>query len=98
MSMMYIKTPYDDSKGMYKVIIRAKETIENCTITLQRLTDSGDLERIKIESAKQDDDELITSGNTIKGVRLNENTDSVIFVSLTNKRKCIMEVKVYVQE
>lgn len=98
MPMMYIKTPYDDSKGMYKVIIRAKETIENCTITLQRLTDSGDLERIKIESAKQDDDELITSGNTIKGVRLNENTDSVIFVSLTNKRKCIMEVKVYVQE
>ena len=96
--MMYVKTPYDDSKGMYKVIIRPKDTIKNCTITLQRLTDSGDLERIKIESAKQDEGELIVYGNTISGVNLTEGIDSIIFVSLINKRKCVMEVKIYVQE
>lgn len=97
-TMMYVKTPYDDSKGMYKVIIRPKDTIKNCTITLQRLTDSGDLERIKIESAKQDEGELIVYGNTISGVNLTEGIDSIIFVSLINKRKCVMEVKIYVQE
>lgn len=96
--MIDIKTPYDDRQKRYKVIIKSKETVEKCSITFQRLTDSGELERIKLESALQNDEVLTTNVNTIQGVRLNANEDNVIWINLDNKRKCVMEVKVYVQE
>lgn len=95
--MLYIKTPYDDEKKMYRIIIKSIEDLNNCEIRFNRWTDSGELERLKIEKAFIDDRQLEISGNTIKNVTLNGNKDINIEVLFETKRKCVMEVKVYVQ-
>lgn len=95
--MFYIKTPYDSDKNMYRVIIRPMENLDNCEIRFQRWTDSGELERLKIEKAYIDNKELKVSGNIINNVSLDGNKDTKIEVVFETKRKCVMEVKVYVQ-
>lgn len=95
--MSYIKTPYDSSKNMYKVIIKPEEDINNCEIRFQRCTDSGELERLNISKAYIDNMELEISGNIIKNVKLKHDKDTKIDVLFESKRKCIMEVKIYVQ-
>lgn len=95
--MFYIKTPYDVDKNMYKVIIRPMENIENCEIRFQRWTDSGELERLKIEKAYIGDEQQEIVGNVIKNIKLNSNKDTIIEVVFETKRKCVMEVKIYVQ-
>ena len=96
--MIYIKTPYDSEKNMYKIIIRPIEDLKNCEIHFQRWTDSGELEKIKIEKAYNEGQELEVSGNIIKNMRMKENEDIKIDVLFETKRKCVMEVKVYVQD
>ena len=95
--MCYIKTPYDSEKNMYNIIIKPLEDINECEIRFQRWTDSGELEKLKIEKAFLDTKELEISGNTIKNVKLYGNKDTNIKVIFEAKRKCVMEVKVYVQ-
>ena len=95
--MLYIKTPYDSDKDMYKVIIRPIENIDNCEIRFQRWTDSGELEKLKIEKAYLGDNELEISGNIIKNIKLKEDEDTKIEIIFETKRKCVMEVKIYVQ-
>lgn len=95
--MLYIKTPYDSAKNMYRVIIRPLETLNSCEIHFQRWTDSRELERLNIKKAYLDGKELEISGNVIKGIRLNQEEDVKIEVLFKTKRKCVMEVKVYVQ-
>lgn len=95
--MFYIKTPYDSDKNLYRVIIRPMENLDNCEIRFQRWTDSGELERLKIEKAYIDNKELKVSGNIINNVNLDGNKDTKIEVVFETKRKCVMEVKVYVQ-
>ena len=96
--MIYIKTPYDSEKNMYKIIIRPIEDLKNCEIHFQRWTDSGELEEIKIEKAYNEGQELEVSGNIIKNMRMKGNEDIKIDVLFETKRKCVMEVKVYVQD
>lgn len=96
--MIYIKTPYDSEKNMYKIIIRPIEDLKNCEIHFQRWTDSGELEKIKIEKAYNEGQELEVSGNIIKNMRMKGNEDIKIDVLFETKRKCVMEVKVYVQD
>lgn len=96
--MLYIKTPYDSKKNMYKVIVRPIEDLYNCEIHFQRYTDSGELEKIKINKAFINGQELQISGNIIKNIKMNGNEDTKIDVVFETKRKCIMEVKVYVQD
>lgn len=95
--MLYIKTPYDNDKNMYRIIINPIEELNNCEIRFNRWTDSGELERLKIEKAYLDDRELEISGNTIKNLFLSGNKDTSIEVLFETKRKCVMEVKIYVQ-
>ncbi len=95
--MYYIKTPYDNDRNMYRVIIRPMEKLSNCEIRFQRWTDSGELERLEVEKAYIGNQELKTSGNIIKNVDLDGNNDTKIEVLFKTKRKCVMEVKVYVQ-
>ena len=95
--MLYIKTPYDSEKNMYRVIIRPLETLNSCEIHFQRWTDSGELERLKIKKAYFEGKELDVSGNVIKNINLNQDEDAKIEVLFETKRKCVMEVKVYVQ-
>lgn len=95
--MFYIKTPYDSDKNLYRVIIRPMEDLDDCEIRFQRWTDSGELERLKIEKAYIDNKELKVSGNIINNVNLDGNKDTKIEVIFETKRKCVMEVKVYVQ-
>lgn len=95
--MFYIKTPYDNDKNMYRIIIRPMESLENCEIRFQRWTDSGELERLKIEKAYIDNKELKVLGNIISNVSLDGNKDTKMEVLFETKRKCVMEVKVYVQ-
>lgn len=89
--MLYIKTPYDSDKDMYKVIIRPIENIDNCEIRFQRWTDSGELEKLKIEKAYLGDNELEISGNIIKNIKLKEDEDTKIEIIFETKRKCVME-------
>lgn len=96
--MLYIKTPYDSDRNMYRVIIRPTETLNNCEIHFQRCTDSGELEKLKISKAYLDGSELEISGNIVKNVNMKENEDIKIDVVFETKRKCIMEVRVYVQD
>lgn len=96
--MLYIKTPYDSEKNICKLILRPIENLYNCEIHLQRCTDSGELEKIKINKAFMNDQELQISGNIIKNIKMNRNEDTKIDVVFETKRKCIMEVKVYVQD
>ncbi|MDO5556905.1 MAG: hypothetical protein Q4G05_01485 [Clostridia bacterium] len=97
-NMKYIKTPYNSEKNNYRVIIRTVEDIENAEIHFQRLTDSGDLERIRIHRVYKLGNELEAFGNVIKGVTLKADEDTMLEVEFENKRKCIMEVKIYVQD
>ena len=96
--MLYIKTPYDSEKNMYKIIIRPIEDLNNCEIHFQRWTDSGELEKIKIKKAYNEGQELEVSGNIIKNMKMKGNEDTKIEVLFETKRKCVMEVKVYVQD
>lgn len=96
--MLYIKTPYDSEKNMYKVIVRPVENLCNCEIHFQRCTDSGELEKLKISKAFMNGQELQVSGNIIKNITMNGDSDTKIDVVFETKRKCIMEVKVYVQD
>lgn len=96
--MVHIKTPYDESKNKYRIIIKSTEYIENGEIHFQRWTDSGELEKLKIKNAFIDGEELEVLDNFIKSVKLNENEDTRIEVEFESKRKCVMEVKVYVQD
>lgn len=95
--MLYIKTPYDSDKDMYRVIIRPIENIDNCEIRFQRWTDSGELEKLKIKKAYLGGNELEISGNIIKNIKLKEDEDTKIEIIFETKRKCVMEVKIYVQ-
>ncbi len=96
--MKYIKTPYDSEKNMYRVIIRPVENLENSEIHFLRCTDSGELEKINVKQAFLDGKELDISGNAVKNINLRENEDTKIEVEFETKRKCIMEVRVYVQD
>lgn len=95
--MLYVRTPYDNDKKMYKVIIRSTEDLNNCEIRFQRCTDSGELERLKINNAYIEGRELEVSGNIIKNIDLKKEEDTKIDIQFETKRKCIMEVRVYVQ-
>ena len=95
--MLYVRTPYDNDKKMYKIIIRATEDLNNCEIRFQRCTDSGELERLKIDKAYIEGRELEVSGNIIRNIDLKKEEDTKIDIQFETKRKCIMEVKVYVQ-
>jgi len=96
--MAHIKTPYDENKNKYRIIIKSTENIENGEIHFQRWTDSGELEKLKIKNALIDGHELEVLDNFIKNVKMNENEDTKIEVEFESKRKCVMEVKVYVQD
>ena len=96
--MIYIKTPYDSEKNRYKIIIRPIEDLKNCEIHFQRWTDSGELEKIKIKKAYNEGQELEVSGNIIKNMKMKGNEDTKIEVLFETKRKCVMEVNVYVQD
>lgn len=97
-SMKYVKTPYDSEKNIYRVIIRTIEDLENSEIHFLRCTDSGELEKINVKKAFLDGKELDVSGNTVKNINLREDEDTKIEVEFETKRKCIMEVRVYVQD
>lgn len=97
-SMKYVKTPYDSEKNIYRVIIRPIEDLENSEIHFLRCTDSGELEKINVKKAFLDGKELDVSGNTVKNINLREDEDTKIEVEFETKRKCIMEVRVYVQD
>ncbi len=96
--MKYVKTPYDSEKNIYRVIIRTIEDLENSEIHFLRCTDSGELEKINVKKAFLDGKELDVSGNTVKNINLREDEDTKIEVEFETKRKCIMEVRVYVQD
>ena len=96
--MKYVKTPYDSEKNVYRVIIRAEENLENSEIHFLRCTDSGELEKINVKKAFLDGIELDVSGNSVKNINLRENEDTKIEVEFETRRKCIMEVRVYVQD
>ncbi|MBR6504437.1 MAG: hypothetical protein IKT41_01735 [Clostridia bacterium] len=95
--MKYVKTPYDSEKNVYRVIIRPEENLENSEIHFLRCTDSGELEKINVKKAFLDGIELDVSGNSVKNINLKENEDTKIEVEFETRRKCIMEVRVYVQ-
>lgn len=95
--MKYVKTPYDSEKNVYRVIIRPEENLENSEIHFLRCTDSGELEKINVKKAFLDGKELDISGNSVKNINLRENEDTKIEVEFETRRKCIMEVRVYVQ-
>lgn len=97
-SMKYVKTPYDSEKNIYRVIIRTIEDLENSEIHFLRCTDSGELEKINVKKAFLDGKELDVSGNTVKNINLREDEDTKIEIEFETKRKCIMEVRVYVQD
>lgn len=97
-SMEIVKTPYDEKSQMYRIILKSEKDIENCSISIQRVTDSGELEKLKVEKAVQFEKELDIVGNIIKNVKLIGNSNNFIYIRLQNNRKCIMEVKVYVQD
>lgn len=97
-SMKYVKTPYDSEKNIYRVIIRPIEDLENSEIHFLRCTDSGELEKINVKKAFLYGKELDVSGNTVKNINLREDEDTKIEVEFETKRKCIMEVRVYVQD
>lgn len=96
--MKYVKTPYDSDNNRYRVIIRPVEYIENSEIHFLRCTDSGELEKINVKKAIINGNELEISGNAIKNIHLRENEDTKIDIEFDTKRKCIMEVRVYVQD
>lgn len=96
--MEYIKTPYDSEKNIYRIIIKSTEDIVNGEIHFQRRTDSGELERLEIDKAYLGNEELNISKNKIKNINLKENEVTKLDVIFKNQRKCIMEVKVYVQK
>lgn len=96
--MKYVKTPYDSEKNMYRVIIRPVEDLENSEIHFLRCTDSGELEKINVKKAFLDGKEQNVSGNAVKNINLRENEDTKIEVEFETRRKCIMEVRVYVQD
>lgn len=96
--MKTVKTPYDEKSQMYKIILNSEKDIENCAIIIYRVTDSGELEKLKVEKAIQCEKELDVAKNTIKNVKLIGNSNNAIYIKLRNNRKCIMEVKVYVQD
>lgn len=96
--MQYVKTPYDSDKEQYRVIIKPEENIENSEIHFLRCTDSGELEKLKVKRACINNKELLVSGNIIKNVNLDKDEDTRIEVQFETKRKCIMEVRVYVQD
>lgn len=95
--MKYVKTPYDSEKNVYRVIIRPEENLENSEIHFLRCTDSGELEKINVKKAFLDGIELDVSGNSVKNINLKKNEDTKIEVEFETRRKCIMEVRVYVQ-
>lgn len=97
-NMKYVKTPYDSEKNIYKVIIRPIENLENSEIHFLRYTDSGELEKINVKKAFLEGKELYISGNIVKNINLREDEDTKIEVEFETKRKCIMEVRVYVQD
>lgn len=97
-STKYVKTPYDSEKNIYRVIIRPIEDLENSEIHFLRCTDSGELEKINVKKAFLDEKELDVSGNIVKNINLREDEDTKIEVEFETKRKCIMEVRVYVQD
>lgn len=94
----YIKTPYDYKNNIQKLIIRAKEKLENCIINFYKLTDSDDLEALEIDSAMLGNKKLETTNNEIKNVSLDNMNNTVIDIKLKNAKKCIMEVRAYVQD
>ena len=96
--MKYVKTPYDSDNNRYRVIIRPVEYIENSEIHFLRCTDSGELEKINVKKAIINGNELEISENAIKNIDLRENEDTKIDIEFDTKRKCIMEVRVYVQD
>ena len=93
--MEYVKTPYDSEKNIYKVIIKPKENINNCEIRFLRLTDSNVLEKVEIEAAYIKGEKVDFFENIVKDIELKQDEDTIIELLL--KRKCIMEVKIYVQ-
>lgn len=95
--MKYVKTPYDSEKDVYRLIIRPEENLENSEIHFLRCTDSGELEKINVKKAFLDGIELDILGNSVKNINLRENEDTIIEVEFETRRKCIMEVRVYVQ-
>lgn len=95
--MKYVKTPYDSDNNRYRVIIRPVENIESSEIHFLRCTDSGELEKINVKKATINGTELEISGNVIKNINLTENEDTKIDIEFDTKRKCIMEVRIYVQ-
>jgi len=96
--MKYVKTPYDSNENIYRVIIRSIEDIEKSEIHFFRCTDSGELEKINVKKAIINGNELEISRNVVKNVDLRENEDTKIDIEFDAKRKCIMEVRVYVQD
>jgi len=96
--MKYVKTPYDSDNNRYRVIIRPVEDIEKSEIHFLRCTDSGELEKINVKKAVINGNELEIAGNAVKNIDLRENEDTKIDIEFDAKRKCIMEVRVYVQD
>ena len=98
LKMKYIKTPFDHSKNKYRIIINSMENVKNCEVHFLRCTDSGELEKIKIKEAMINGETQEIYSNIVKNVNLKELENRIIEVEFESNRKCIMEVKVYVQD
>lgn len=94
---IYVRTPYDDVSNKYRILIKTDLNIEEGMITFQRYTDSGELEKLNIRSATMKDKELTVEGNSIQNVKIPAKINEIFEVEFETAKKCIMEVKVYVQ-
>ena len=96
--LAYLKTPFDTTKGVQRIILKASEQIEQCYLTLNQFTDSDEFENIDIEYAKCGDKMLKVKGNLIEEVTLSKENNTVLEVKFKNNSRNLLEVNAYVQE
>jgi len=96
--LSYLKTPYDSSSSIQKVILRANEEVQKCDIAINQFTDSDEFEALDIEYATIGGNQLTVNGNIIKDVALSTNANTVIEIKFKENVRKLMEVNAYVQE
>ena len=94
-----VRTPFDSKHKNYRIILNSKMSAQNAEVRFYRWTDSGELEKINVSNASlSNGTKLKTNDNIIENVDFDEKSSTILNVEFESKRKCVMEVRVYVQD
>ena len=90
-----IKTPYNDSTGMYKIIIVPNRNSKDACMQLKIGSDDNSKFYAEVLSASIEGKQLEIRDKLIYGINLIKDKKIVIDVKINSIEKCLLEVSAY---